>query len=86
MFGMEDAALKSPGNGLFMNGIIEKFFDCGWVAIVPRGSIEQTPTEWKMVAIDDQISENAVYQSSESDNEIVRWRVSFPKKGGIEDL
>lgn len=72
MFDSGDTALKSARNGLFLNSIIEKGFDNGWVAIVPDGSIEKTPTEWKMVVLNDAIRKDVVFTSS--DNSHVRWQ------------
>lgn len=45
VFRTDDAALRSWRNGLFLNNFIEGGCDNGWVAIVPDGSVETTPTE-----------------------------------------
>lgn len=49
MFGVENAALRSPRKSLCLNETVEKGFDNGWIAIIPDGSVEASPTEWKMV-------------------------------------
>lgn len=77
MFGVEDAALRSPRNGLFLNKVVEKGFDNGWIAIVPDGSIEATPTEWKIVVLNEDIRANTVYTLLEPERGVIRWNVSL---------
>ena len=74
LFGTDDAALGSSRNGLFLNKIIKAGWDNGWIAIVPDGSVEATPTEWKLVLLNESIRNNMVYRSSgKNDVSIVRW-------------
>lgn len=75
MFGVEDAALRSPGNGLFLNKVVEKAFDNGWIVIVPDGSVEATPTEWKIVLLKEDIRANTVYTLPEPERGVIRWNV-----------
>ncbi|KAL8818730.1 MAG: hypothetical protein Q9223_002702 [Gallowayella weberi] len=72
MFGAADSALQSPRNGLFFHHVIEKGFDNGWIAIVPDGSVEKTPTEWKIVLLNDAVRNDIVYRVGKTS--IVRWR------------
>ncbi|KAL8777214.1 MAG: hypothetical protein Q9194_002687 [Teloschistes cf. exilis] len=72
MFGSGDTALKSVRNSLFLNSIIEKGFDNGWVAIISDGSVERTPAEWKTVLLNDAIRKDVVFTNS--DNFHVRWQ------------
>lgn len=51
MFGSEEAALRSPRNGLMLYGPIEEAFENGEIAIVPHGSIDNNPTEWKVIVL-----------------------------------
>ncbi|KAL9598482.1 MAG: hypothetical protein Q9219_004455 [cf. Caloplaca sp. 3 TL-2023] len=72
LFGIDDAALHSPRNGLFLNHIIENGFDNGWIAIVPDGSVEKTPTEWKVILLNEDKRKQTV-KTSRSDGTIIRW-------------
>ena len=73
MFGTDDAALQDPRNGLMLNRVIEGAFDNGWIAIVPNGSVDQTPTEWKLVVLKDSIRNDTVYTPL-TGGAITRWR------------
>jgi hypothetical protein len=75
MFGVEDAALKSEKNGLFLNKVIEAGFDSGWIAIVPHESVEKSPTEWKIVLLNEKVRPNTVY-TAPGCQEVIRWGVS----------
>ncbi len=72
-FGTDDAALQDPRNGLFLNRVIEGAFDDGWIAIIPNGSVDQTPTEWKLVILKDSIRNDTVYTPL-AGGAITRWR------------
>ena len=61
MFGADDAALHSPRNGLFLNKVIEAAWDNGWLAIIPDGSVEATPTEWKLILLNEEVRKNTVF-------------------------
>lgn len=74
LFGTDDAALESERNGLILQRSIEKAFDNGWIVIVPDGSVETTPTEWKMIVLNDQIANDTVYTKP---NKFWRWKVSY---------
>ena len=73
MFGTDDAALSSCRNGLFLNKFIERGWDNGWAAIIPDGSVETTPTEWKLVLLNESIRKNTVYNPGQKGAPIVRW-------------
>ncbi|KAL8682944.1 MAG: hypothetical protein Q9186_001023 [Xanthomendoza sp. 1 TL-2023] len=72
MFGADDSALHSRRNGLFLHRVIEKGFNNGWIAIVPDGSVEKTPTEWKVVLLKESVRNDTVYTNP--DKTLVRWR------------
>ncbi|KAL8644647.1 MAG: hypothetical protein Q9226_007661 [Calogaya cf. arnoldii] len=72
MFGAEEAALTRPRNGMFLFEPIEKAFDNGWIAVVPNGSIEQNPTEWKVVVLQDDLLDKVVYEDPYTDKE-TKW-------------
>lgn len=72
-FGTDDSALRDPRNGLFLNRVIEGGFDNGWIAIIPNGSVDTTPTEWKLVVLKDSILNDTVYTPG-TGGEIIRWR------------
>ncbi len=61
IFGTNDAALASVRNGIIMNRVFEEAFDNGWVTIVPYGSVEVTPTEWKVVLLNDAVKQYTVF-------------------------
>jgi hypothetical protein len=65
IFGANDAALASVRNGIIMIRPFEEAFDNGWVTIVPDGSVEATPTQWKAVLLNDAVKRNTVYTSEE---------------------
>ena len=72
MFGAEESALHSERNGLYLNRVIEGARDSGWVAIVPDGTVEKTPTEWKLVVVKDKMKNDTVYTGF--DGHITRWK------------
>lgn len=76
MFGVGDAALHSPRNGIYMYSTIEGGFDNGWIAIVPHDDVEATPTEWKIVLLNEAIGSDMVVQAKHPMTEIKRWKVS----------
>lgn len=80
LFGAGDAALESVRNGIVMYQTIEGAFDNGWVTIVPDGSVERTPTQWKMVLLNQAVKNDTVY--TEKDRHGVyktwRWTVCLP--------
>ncbi|KAI4216439.1 MAG: hypothetical protein L6R36_009340 [Xanthoria steineri] len=51
MFGTEEAALRSPRNGLMLASPIEEALDNGEIAIVPCGSLDDNPTVWKVIVL-----------------------------------
>ncbi|KAL8859154.1 MAG: hypothetical protein Q9178_004417 [Gyalolechia marmorata] len=73
MFGTEEAALTSPRNGMFLFDPIEKAFDNGQIAIVPHGSIDQNPTEWKVVVLQNDLLDKVIYQDPYDDEE-TKWK------------
>ena len=75
MFGTEEHALESPRNGFILHKSIEGQFDIGNVTIVPHGSVDQVPTEWKLIVLYPGILKHEVYQDPRT-NEITTWRVS----------
>jgi hypothetical protein len=54
-FGVSDAAVGCVRNGIIMNGLVKRAFDMGWITIVPDGSVETTPTEWKTVLLNESV-------------------------------
>ena len=70
LFGVGDSALWSNRNGMMLNKVIEGAFDNGWVAIIPDGSVDSTPTEWKIVLLNNQKRENTVYTDPITHNTI----------------
>ena len=73
MFGVGDCALDSARNGLILHDKIEGAFDKGWVVFVPDGSVESTPTEWKIVLLNNTIKDKTFYSPPNTDI-IWRWR------------
>ena len=65
MFGADDAALHSCRNGLFLNRVIEKGWDNGWVAIVPDETVDRTPTEWKIILLNESVRNDMVHKNKE---------------------
>ena len=74
MFGAEEAALQSPRNGLMLHKSIEEAFDNGYVAIVPHGSLQATPTEWKLFILKHDMTNHALWKNLRT-GEITRWMV-----------
>ena len=66
MFGAGDAALMSVRNGLIMNHVIEGAFDSSWVTIVPDGSPEESPTEWRMILLSEAQQNQTIYTEPET--------------------
>lgn len=61
IFGANDAALASVRNGIIVNRKFEEAFNNGWVTIVPDGSVESTPTQWKVVLLNDAVKRDTVF-------------------------
>jgi hypothetical protein len=40
--------------------LIEEAFDDGYIAVVPDGSVSATPTEWKVVVLDESKLKNVL--------------------------
>ena len=53
MFGTNNAALESQRNGLMIRSTIKEAFDNSYIAIVLDGSVSATPTEWKVVVLNE---------------------------------
>ena len=49
-----------------MRSTIEEAFDDGYIAIVLEGSVSATPTEWKVVVLDESKLENQVHNNSQT--------------------
>ncbi|KAL8911032.1 MAG: hypothetical protein Q9171_003736 [Xanthocarpia ochracea] len=64
MFGTEDAAPEESENGLMLYRPIEEAFDNGEIAIVPDGSIDATPTEWKVALLQTSLHNKNLLQES----------------------
>ncbi len=62
MFGVRDAALNTARNGLPMKTNIEEAYDNGWVVILPDGSVQATPTQWKLVVINEDLFGKCVHR------------------------
>ena len=71
MFGADDAALHSRRNGLFLNQVIEKGWDNGWMVIVPDETVDQTPTEWKVILLNESVRKQMV--ARDVDGKITVW-------------
>ena len=76
LFGVEDSALTSAKNGLFFNRVVEAGFDNGWIVIVPDGSVDSTPTEWKIILLNEKIKNDTIYTGPAPERQITRWVVS----------
>jgi hypothetical protein len=74
IFGANDAALCSIRNGIIMSRVVEEGFDNGWMTIVPYGSVESTPTEWKSVLLKDEIKNDMIVKY---DGRTWRWKVLY---------
>ena len=74
LFGTQDAALSSARNGLIMHKTVEKAFDNNWIAIVPNGSLDETPTRWKTVLINTKVENDQAFTVPET-RRIWRWKV-----------
>jgi len=77
IFGAGDAALSSVRNGIVMYRTIETAFDNGWITIVPDGSVESTPTEWKLVLMNDTVKNGTAFTEMDSRGffKVVHWQV-----------
>lgn len=75
IFGANDAALASVRNGIIMNSKFEEAFDNGWVTIVPDGSVEATPTQWKVVLLNDRVKRDTVF--TEDSGKLWRFEVMY---------
>lgn len=76
LFGTEQAALESPRNGLILHKAIEEAFDYEEIAIVPHGSIDVTPTEWKVIVLQTSLLDKTCYQDPFT-GKITKWEVCF---------
>ena len=81
MFGTEEAALRSPRNGLMLASPIEEAFDNGEIAIVLCGSLDDNPTEWKVIVLHTVLLEKPCWEDP-STGETTMWNVS--QKGRIK--
>ncbi|KAL8917319.1 MAG: hypothetical protein Q9172_005904 [Xanthocarpia lactea] len=54
-------------------------FDNGPIAIVPHGSIDQNPTEWKVVVLQNDLLNKVIYQDPYNDEE-TKWKDLDGKK------
>lgn len=68
---MKSIALHSSRNGLFLNQVIEKGWDNGGAVIVPDETVNHTPTEWKIILLNESVRNDMVSRSDEG--EITRW-------------
>lgn len=75
MFGVKDSALRIPRNGLFLNKVVEKGLDNGWIAIVPDAGIVLSPTKWKIEVLNEDIRTNIVYTMPEPEGGAICWNV-----------
>ena len=75
MFGTEEAALRSPRNGLMLASPIEEAFDNGEIAIVPCGSLDDNPTEWKVIVLHTGLLDKPCWEDP-STGEKTMWNVS----------
>ncbi|KAL8731089.1 MAG: hypothetical protein Q9166_003617 [cf. Caloplaca sp. 2 TL-2023] len=64
LFGTEDSALASERNGIFLVRGLEAAFDNGAITVVPDGSLDSNPIEWKVVVLDDSILNQVFFESS----------------------
>ena len=69
LFGSENNALKSERNGLYLVAAFEENFDGGNVTIVPDGSLDEQPIEWKAVILNESLLDKTLYGQ-------IKWRVS----------
>ena len=69
---VDDAALHSLKDALFLSGDVEKGFDNGWIAIVSDGSVEVTPIEWKISVLNAGIRNSTVYSMLKPENGVIR--------------
>lgn len=60
-FGSDEPSLTSRRNGLSLHRKIKAVVDNCWIAIVPDGSIDDTPTEWKAVLLNSAIKDDVFY-------------------------
>ena len=75
MFDPEEAALRSPRNGLMLASPIEEAFDNGEIAIVPCGSLDDNPTEWKVIVLHTGLLDKPCWEDP-STGEKTMWNVS----------
>ncbi|KAL9032102.1 MAG: hypothetical protein Q9180_006700 [Flavoplaca navasiana] len=61
LFGSNEPPLTSPRNGLSLQAKLEEAFDNCWVVIVPDGTVESIPTEWKIQVLNTTIMENSFF-------------------------
>jgi hypothetical protein len=77
IFATNDAALACVRNGIIMNRKFEEAFDNGWVTIVPYGSVDTTPREWKVVLLNDTVKQYTVF--TEDGGKLWRFEVGTHK-------
>lgn len=69
LFGSRENPGQSRKNGIFLTNAIENAWDNGDVAIIPDGSIESNPIEYKIVQINPEASDNLLHEDI-SGNEV----------------
>jgi hypothetical protein len=74
MFGSDEPPLTSRRNGLSLQKKLEEAFDNCWIAIVPDGSIEPTPTQWKVVLLNPVIKKNTFWRDTFNISDQKDWR------------
>lgn len=76
LFGSDEPPLTSRRNGLSLQKKIEEGFDNCWVTIVPDGSVESTPTEWKLILLNSDVKDDMFFTDvlGLTDRRIWRWR------------
>ena len=76
MFGSDEPPLTSRKNGLSLQNKIAEAFDNCWIVVVPVGSVESTPTEWKIVLLNTAIKDNTFFTDmlKATDRKLWRWR------------
>lgn len=77
MFGTgEESPLTSKRNGLSLQKTLEKAFDSCEIAIVPDGTVEATPTNWKVVVLNPAILNDTFFRDTSEKSEHYLWRYS----------